>query len=77
MTFDEILRVAEPTTELEMALIEKFNEAVEDRAEEISEQFRDIKIDELDDALSEQVALNTRIEYLEELLDEHEIKYIK
>lgn len=65
MTFREIVQIAEPETELERALIQKFEEALEDEAEEIAQQFKD----------TSNYEAQRRIGYLEGLLLAADIKF--
>ena len=67
MTFREIIRFAITKTDLEEALIKKFEEALEDEAEEMAQQFKD----------TDNYEAKRRISYLEGLLDSHKIQYKK
>lgn len=80
---EELLRIAQPSTDLERLLIERLTEAadeVESALEEVracgpaweEEMCVDCGIKEKDIGV-----LNKRIEYLEAQLDEHKIKYEK
>ena len=84
LSFDEILRIADPQTELEKILVKRFEDEVENKVEEINEEFRSVQLDGLSDALGERndaihernIALE-RVKYLTAILDEHRIEYNK
>lgn len=74
---EELLRVAEPESELEEILLSRLNEAA-DEIEELGDLVPacgPCQRDECASLADSAARLYGRIEYLEELLGEHKIKY--
>jgi len=65
MTFAEIRRIAEPQTELEKVLLEKYEDDLEDEIMEAIQQLKDVEDEERE----------KRIGYLEGLLLANNIKF--
>jgi hypothetical protein len=74
---DELLRVVSPDTELEVLLFRRLSEAL-DEIIDLEDQVPSCGPDAISqDHECECEAQDERIAYLEEILDEHEIKYNK
>jgi hypothetical protein len=76
LTDDELLRVVSPDTELEAILMQRLQDVLHSH-ESLAEQLADLEGYECEATADEVNDLETRIEYLEGLLDEHEIEYNK